>query len=124
MNVNGAAMIHQRMRERMKPKMGKMDIDYNVLHDAFFKYQTKPKMNLTGDIYYEGKESDVRAKHFKPGKLSEALREALGISELAPPPWLINMQRYGAPPSYPNLKIPGINQPILEGIMNYQSKDS
>jgi splicing factor 3B subunit 2 len=22
-----------------------------------------------------------------------------------PPPWLINMQRYGPPPSYPNLKV-------------------
>ena len=30
----------------MQPKMGKLDIDYQVLHDAFFRYQTKPK--LTG----------------------------------------------------------------------------
>jgi hypothetical protein len=29
-----------------------------------------------------------------------------------PPPWLLNMQRYGPPPSYPNLKIPGLNAPI------------
>lgn len=29
-----------------------------------------------------------------------------------PPPWLIAMQRYGPPPSYPNLKIPGLNSPI------------
>ena len=29
-----------------------------------------------------------------------------------PPPWLISMQRYGPPPSYPNLKIPGLNAPI------------
>ena len=32
-----------------------------------------------------------------------------------PPPWLIAMQRYGPPPSYPNLKIPGLNGPIPEG---------
>lgn len=32
-----------------------------------------------------------------------------------PPPWLIAMQRYGPPPSYPNLKIPGLNCPIPEG---------
>lgn len=32
-----------------------------------------------------------------------------------PPPWLIAMQRYGPPPSYPNLKIPGLNAPIPEG---------
>lgn len=28
----------------MNPKMGKIDIDYEVLHDAFFKYATKPKL--------------------------------------------------------------------------------
>lgn len=32
-----------------------------------------------------------------------------------PPPWLIAQQRYGPPPSYPNLKIPGLNAPIPEG---------
>lgn len=32
-----------------------------------------------------------------------------------PPPWLIAMQRYGPPPSYPNLKIPGLNAPIPQG---------
>ena len=29
-----------------------------------------------------------------------------------PPPWLYNMQRYGLPPSKPNLKVPGVNYPI------------
>lgn len=33
-------------------------------------------------------------------------------SHKVPPPWLIAMQRYGPPPSYPNLKIPGLNSPI------------
>lgn len=32
-----------------------------------------------------------------------------------PPPWLIAMQRYGPPPSYPQLKIAGLNAPIPEG---------
>lgn len=32
-----------------------------------------------------------------------------------PPPWLIAMQRYGPPPSYPSLKIPGLNVPIPDG---------
>ena len=41
----------------------------------------------------------------KPGILSEALRGALGMGETSPPPWLINMQRYGPPPSYPDLKV-------------------
>ena len=34
--------------------------------------------------------------------------------QLIPPPWLIAMQRYGPPPSYPNLKIPGLNAGIPE----------
>ena len=54
---------------------------------------------------------------FRPGgKLSAALMLALGMaSEDSPPPWLFNMQRYGAPPAYPTLKIPGLNAPIPEG---------
>jgi len=39
--------------------MGKIDIDYQVLHDAFFKYQTKPKLSGHGELYYEGKEFEV-----------------------------------------------------------------
>ena len=50
----------QKARERVKPKMGKIDIDYQVLHDAFFKYQTKPKLTGHGELYYEGKEFEVR----------------------------------------------------------------
>ena len=41
------------MRQRVRPKLGKIDIDYQKLHDAFFRYQTKPKMSRHGDIYYE-----------------------------------------------------------------------
>jgi splicing factor 3B subunit 2 len=78
----------------------------------------------------------------KPGVLSRELKEALGMPDGAPPPWLINMQvkrifmqlvlwlmnpfvsiltsykflqRYGPPPSYPQLKIPGLNAPIPPG---------
>ncbi|KAL6143730.1 hypothetical protein ACLB2K_054425 [Fragaria x ananassa] len=110
--------LKQKTRERMQPKTGKMDIDYQVLHDAFFKHQVKPKLTILGDLYYEGKEYDQMAlmHKMKPGgNLSPALREALGMSEGAPPPWLINMQRYGPPPSYPCLKIPGLNAPIPAG---------
>lgn len=41
------------MREKVRPKMGKIDIDYQKLHDAFFKWQTKPKLTIHGDLYYE-----------------------------------------------------------------------
>jgi splicing factor 3B subunit 2 len=34
------------------------------------------------------------------------------LAEKVPPPWLIAMQRYGPPPSYPSLKIAGLNAPI------------
>jgi splicing factor 3B subunit 2 len=106
--------LKQKMRERMQPKLGRMDIDYQVLHDAFFRYQTKPSLTLHGDIYYENKEYENKMKIYKPGRISEKLRVALGILENTPPPWIINMQRYGPPPSYPNLKIPGVNAPLLD----------
>ncbi len=38
----------------MNPRLGKIDIDYQVLHDAFFKYQLKSNLSVFGDIYYEG----------------------------------------------------------------------
>lgn len=111
--------LKAKMRERSRPKLGKIDIDYQKLHDAFFKWQTKPKMTIHGDLYYEGKEFETRLKEKKPGDLSEELRTALGMpvgpsANKVPPPWLIAMQRYGPPPSYPNLKIPGLNAPIPE----------
>ena len=89
----------------MQGRTGKLDIDYQVLHDAFFKFQTKPDLTGLGDLYYEGKEFEAMVKNAKPGVLSEALQGALGMSPGAPPPWLINMQRYGPPPSYTDLKV-------------------
>ena len=103
-----------KQKERMQPKMGKIDIDYQVLHDAFFKYQTKPRMTGHGDTYYEGKEFEASLREKKPGQISDELRRALGMEPGGPPPWLVNMQRYGPPPSYPNLKVPGLNAPIPE----------
>ncbi|KAL6118429.1 sf3b2 [Pungitius sinensis] len=112
-----AKTMKTKMREKVRPKMGKIDIDYQKLHDAFFKWQIKPKLTIHGDLYYEGKEFETRLKEKKPGDLSEELRIALGMpvgpnAHKVPPPWLIAMQRYGPPPSYPNLKIPGLNSPI------------
>ncbi|KAN0062949.1 hypothetical protein ACQY0O_004771 [Thecaphora frezii] len=107
--------LKQKTRERVQPKMGKMDIDYQKLHDAFFKFQTKPPLSVYGETYYEGKENETKFQDHKPGELSEQLKEALSIPPLAPPPWLIAMQRFGPPPSYPHLKIPGLNAPIPEG---------
>lgn len=87
----------------------------SILHDAFFRFQTKPVMSRPGELYYEGKEFEVQVREKRPGFLSEGMKAALGMPEGSPPPWLINMQRYGPPPSYPYLKIPGLNAPIPEG---------
>ena len=105
----------QKNRSRVAPKLGAMDVDYKTLHDAFFKHQTKPNtLTVFGDLYYEGKELETNLDQLQPGSpLSQALRDALGmVADTAPPPWLLNMQRYGPPPSYPNLKIPGLNAPL------------
>ncbi|RYC55962.1 hypothetical protein CHU98_g10244 [Xylaria longipes] len=85
--------LKQKQRERVQPKMGKLDIDYQKLYDAFFRFQDKPVLTRFGEVYYEGKD-------IPPG---------------APPPWLINQQRFGPPPSYPSLRIPGLNAPIPPG---------
>lgn len=105
----------QKGRERLTAKTGKIDIDYQVLHDAFFKFQTKPKLTRHGDLYYEGKEFEIEVKEKTPGVLSSELKTALGMTDITPPPWLINMQRYGPPPSYPSMRIPGLNAPIPAG---------
>ena len=52
-----------------------------MLHDAFFKYQTKPKLTPLGDMYYEGKEFEARVENAKPGVLSEDLRRCVGGGE-------------------------------------------
>lgn len=117
----GNMSAKQRNRGRVAPKMGQMDVDYKTLYDAFFRHQTKPTdLTKIGDLYFEGKELETNASSRKPGgPLSKALREALGMPPLsntvpdtAPPPWLVNMQRYGPPPNYPNLSIPGLNAPL------------
>jgi splicing factor 3B subunit 2 len=109
--------IKQKNRARVSGKGG-TDVDYRTLYEAFFRHQTKPA-NLTkfGDLYYEGKEYETaKSSHYRVGFMSETLKEALGmVNALTPPPWLINMQRFGPPPSYPNIRIAGLNAPIPNG---------
>lgn len=108
--------LKQKQREKMRAKTGKgIDIDTQRLHDAFFKFQTKPRLTKHGEVYYELKELETDPSQFAPGYLSEELRAALGVAENDPPPWLINMQRYGPPPGYPDLVVPGVNAPIPPG---------
>ncbi|KAL6705380.1 hypothetical protein ACN47E_007029 [Coniothyrium glycines] len=107
--------MRQKQRERVQGKLGKLDIDYSKLYDAFFRRQTKPELTRYGEVYYEGKEFETNLVNLKPGELSEELREALGMAPGHPPPWLINMQRFGPSPSYPSMRIPGVNAPIPPG---------
>lgn len=71
--------LKSKMRERVRPKMGRLDIDYQKLHDAFFKWQTKPQMTKMGELYYEGKEQEAQMREKKPGQLTDDLRIALGM---------------------------------------------
>ncbi|KAI9368645.1 hypothetical protein BJX61DRAFT_206165 [Aspergillus egyptiacus] len=111
------ATLKQKQRERVQPKMGRLDIDYQKLYEAFFRFQTKPELTRYGEVYYEGKEFETNQRHLRPGELSSELKEALNMPPGAPPPWLINQQRFGPPPSYPALKIPGLNAPPPPGAM-------
>lgn len=103
------ATLKQQQRARMQGKTGKLDIDYQKLYEAFFRRQTKPTLTRYGEVYYEGKEYETNLRHLRPGELSEELKEALNMPPGAPPPWLINQQKCGPPPSYPALKIQGLN---------------
>merc|ERR1711862_170281 len=97
--------------------MLKLEINYAIMRDAFFKYQTKTKMSRWGEVYCEGKEHEFLEKINRPVVMSEKLKDALGMGQSGhiPPPWLINMQRHGLPPSYPGLKMPGLNAAIPAG---------
>jgi splicing factor 3B subunit 2 len=72
-------------------------------------------MTRFGDLYFEGKELIPSSRNIRPGRISQRLREALGMVDNAPPPWLERMQKVGPPPSYPNLRIPGLNAPLPPG---------
>lgn len=104
--------LQQRQRDRAKPKMGMIDVPPALLHDAFFRQQERPTLSRFGDMYFENKESTPSARNIRPGRISEKLREALGMVDNAPPPWLRRMQKLGPPPSYPNVRIPGLNAPL------------
>jgi hypothetical protein len=56
--------LKAKAREKLNPSLGKIDIDYQVLHDAFFKWQTKPRFTSFGDVYYESKEYEVNCLCF------------------------------------------------------------
>lgn len=82
-------------------KWAQNKFQFQAIDRNFFpmnRWQTKPRMTIHGDLYYEGKEFETRLKEKKPGDLSEELRTALGMPigpncHKIPPPWLIAQQR-------------------------------
>lgn len=76
---------------------------------------------MHGDLYYEGKEFEIRLKEEEAWRSDGRPEDCPGYARWSkrykvPPPWLIVMQRYGPRPHYPNLKCPGLNAPIPEGL--------
>jgi splicing factor 3B subunit 2 len=107
--------LQARQRDRARPKLGLFEVAPAQLHEAFFRRQRRPPLTRFADVYFEGREAMPAARGARPGRLSQRLREALGMVDSAPPPWLARMQKYGPPPSYPGLRIPGLNAPLPPG---------
>ena len=61
-----AKKLKSKQRSKMQPKMGKLGMDYQMMHEAFFKYQSKPHLTRIGDLYYEGKEFEARVSWTPP----------------------------------------------------------
>ncbi|CCK72150.1 U2 snRNP complex subunit CUS1 KNAG_0J00670 [Huiozyma naganishii CBS 8797] len=115
---NAAVTLKETARAKVQPKLGSLDIDFKKFHDIFFKLGThwKPDLLLPfGDLFYENRNMQeeaewIRLKREKrPGKLSPGLREAMGLHEGQLPPWCMKMSKLGMPPSYPTLKVAGLN---------------
>ena len=90
--------LKQKQKDKMQPKMGKLDIDYQVLHDAFFKHQNKPSFSIMGDLYYEGKEFEARVRP----QHTCSLCFLAGVSNPQRMQPYRQTQKHGAPPS-PNI---------------------
>lgn len=48
----------------------------------------------------------------------------MGIADNSPAPWIVNMQRFGPPPSYPHLRIPGLNTAFMDPQYNFYLKQA
>eukprot|EP00767_Chilomastix_cuspidata_P003474 gnl/Chilomastix_cuspidata/3594.p1 GENE.gnl/Chilomastix_cuspidata/3594~~gnl/Chilomastix_cuspidata/3594.p1 ORF type:complete len:405 (+),score=183.95 gnl/Chilomastix_cuspidata/3594:28-1215(+) len=115
LEVDDEKSLKQVMRERRRPKAGALSMDYEKLRLAFQDFDDKGVLTRAGELYEEGKEREASRFHFRPGVLSKKLRDALGMQPGTPPPWLPPMQKLGPPPSYPFLRIPGVNAPLPKG---------
>lgn len=114
--------LKQRMRQRVQPKMGQLDLDFDKLYDAFFKYQVKPPMLGYGEVCEEGwagykDKTNKTMYNFTPGVMSLTLKSALGMpSGSNIPPWSDKMLEVGPPPCYPNMKVANNGEILIDGI--------
>lgn len=120
-NETNDKSLKELSRARVQPKLGSLDIDYRKMYNIFFKLGANWKPDLLlpfGDMYYENRaladESHWNkiVKEKVPGKLSTELRTIIGMNEGQLPPWCAAMNEVGLPPSYPDMKIAGLNWDI------------
>jgi len=83
--------MKQKARAQSRPKMSKMDIDYQVLHDAFFRFQTKPKLTTHGDLYYEVT-PPPRARTQPPARMSCGTLPGTGVWRAAAVPARVHVR--------------------------------
>ncbi|AMD20235.1 HDL509Wp [Eremothecium sinecaudum] len=117
----GDASLKKDARSRVRPRLGKLDLDYSKLHDTFFRLgrNWKPDLLLPyGDQYYENRNLEQEVmwasmrRKYRPGRLSAQIRKALGLYEGRLPSWCKKWKDIGLPPSYPGMKVAGINWDI------------
>ncbi|KAK6090897.1 hypothetical protein P3W45_000142 [Vairimorpha bombi] len=99
--------------EKMFPKLGKSAINPQKLYECFHKNILSPFLYEYGDVFDFTWEHE--RKRYLPGVIDDELKKVLGMDEFSPPPWLFKMQKIGLPPSYPDIKVPGVNANIPPG---------
>ena len=84
---------------------GRIDIDYQVLHDAFFKFRGETEDDEDARFVFA---EPPRARPWPSPRrrnLSDELKAAIGIDGVnGPPPWLINMPTVPTTAAYPKLE--------------------
>nr|BAS01884.1 mRNA splicing factor 3bA [Amorphochlora amoebiformis] len=83
----------------------KGSVEYKNFYKYFKSIETINNLYTFGEYYIEGNENIRSVNSYYPGILSRKLRNALGISTDAYPPWINQFLKYGLPPSYPNLDV-------------------
>lgn len=104
------------LKQRQKLKLNPKAYPEEKAHRGVDVDVPCPVLSRFGELYHENTYSEGVFREVTPGKLSAELAAALGMQDAKrPPPWLYAMQKYGLPPAYPNMKVPGVNAPIPKG---------